>query len=70
MNNIYKYELWRIAVKLELYARWMKEALDESNVDFGNWELEEFEAIAKCLKQRGYEMLDYVEDYRELMSDK
>lgn len=69
MDNVYKYELYEVAEKLMRYGRWMKEALDESNMAFGNWELDEFEEIAKSLRWCSDDMVEYVNGYRERMSD-
>lgn len=68
-DNIYTYELYEVAEKLMRYGRWMKEALDESNVDFGNWELDEFEDIAKSLRRCSDEIIEYADGCRERMSD-
>ena len=68
-DNIYTYELYEVAEKSMRYGRWMKEALDESNVDFGNWELDEFEDIAKSLRRCSDEIIEYADGCRERMSD-
>lgn len=60
MDSIYIYELRGLAKNLVLYGRWMLDALNESNVDFGSWELEEFEVIAMRLKKVANEIIDYV----------
>ena len=69
MDSIYIYELRGLAKNLVLYGRWMLDALSESNVDFGSWELEEFESIAKSLKREANNIVEYVDGYRERMRD-
>ena len=69
MDSIYIYELRGLAKNLVLYGRWMLDALSESNVDFGSWELEEFEVISRRLREVANDITEYVSSCMEKIEE-